>query len=130
MLPEGAFTIPIEDRDPDHYYMIMAGQTMIFPFVVPMFSSISIETVHVLENSQDWSISAWFSDKPLDYVEFERNDKFNEHKLMRVQRLYEIWDQLILPENDPRLGLMPGTYYLNIKNLQNRPNTFKAAFSA
>jgi hypothetical protein len=130
MLPPGVYIIPIEDRDPDHYYMVGPGQTMIFPFIVPAFSSILIETIHVLDNSQDWSLSAWFSSKPLDDMEFARDDSLNEHKLTRVQRGYEIWDKLILTENDTRIGLMPGTYYLNIKNLQNRNNTYKAQFSS
>lgn len=131
MLPEGTHIISIEDRDPDHYYMIMPGQTMIFPFKIPLMGCQTVETVHVLEEAQDWSLACWFSAKPLDNMLFERIDHWNEHKMQRVMRKFEIWDELILPEKDPRVGLSAfPVYYFNIRNLQNRPNTFKAAFSS
>lgn len=131
MLPEGTQIIPIADRDPDHYYMIMPGQTLVFPFKIPMLGSHTIEHVHVLDEAQDWTISCWFSEKPLDNVLFERVDHWNEHKLGRVTRKFELWDELVLSEDDTRIGLSAfPVYYVNIRNLQNRINTFKLVFSS
>ncbi len=130
MLPEGTFIIEIEDRDPDEYYMIYPGQTIIFPFKIPMFSSQTIQHLHVLENSQDWSLACWFSEKPLDRMLFERIDNWNEHKLQRIIREFEIWDELVAEPPHTKVALNSHqTYYVNIRNLQNKANTFKLSFS-
>lgn len=131
MLPPGTFIIEVEDRDPDSYYQIQAGQTFIFPFTVPLFSSIHIGALHTMESAQDWSMSCWVSEKPLDCLQFQFDDMWNEHKMGRILREYEIWDQLVLGEGDARKGLEAGkTYYFNVRNLQNRYNQFKLMFSA
>jgi hypothetical protein len=121
-------TILPAERDNYGQYAIAAGQTTIFPFAIPMFGSLQLTIAHLLPSSQDFSIDIWISDAPLDGLLLR--DGFGHIKANRRAEHYTIYDAFLKRgDDDDRLFLPSGkSYYLNVKNLQNRHNTFQLDF--
>lgn len=118
-----------EDRDPDGLYQIGSGHQHIFPFTVPFMGRQTILMKHALVNSQDFSISVWFSEAPGDKVIFSMDDSWDIFTLSRGERSFDIWSHGDAPTPESK-QLDPGkTYYVNLHNLQNRPNGYQLTFS-
>lgn len=121
-------TFKPEDRDQDGLYAIPPGTIHIFPFEVPFMGQQLITMRHYMPGSQDWSITAWFTKKPLDGTLFPNLDNWDDFRLATVDREYPIWAAGSDAESE--VYLEPGhTYYLNLRNLQNRPNGYFLNFS-
>lgn len=117
-------TIPMDQQDSFGQYVIPPGHIHVFPFEISMFSSVTLEMTHIFPNSQDFSIVAWITEKPLDGLVL--NQQVGHFKLIRRQTVFEIHDAFLKQEDDDRLFLQSGrTYYVNVKNLQNRQNAYE-----
>ena len=106
-MPPGTTILSPEDRDYDGYYHILPGHTHIFKFIVPSFGLNKIGVAHVMSGTQDWSLDCW---------------------IPRVMKEFEIWDEKVAPEGTLTLP-SNRIFYINVKNLQNRDNTYKLVFS-
>ena len=117
-----------EERDSYGQYRILPGHTNIFEFSVPMFGSLEVKIAHILPNSQDFSIDCWISETPLDGLVLGQG--FGHHKAHRRADKFEFYDSYLrADEDDPRLFLDSfRTYYMNVKNLQNRINAYELDF--
>lgn len=118
-------TFQPDQRDSFGQYVILPGHIHIFPFTVPMFGKVSLELTHILTNSQDFSICAWVSERPLDRMVLQQG--IGHFKLIRRQTIFEINDQFLKQgDDDHRLFLESGrTFYVNVKDLQNRQNAYE-----
>lgn len=124
ILPPGTKIITSLYREQDYYYNIDPGWTYIFEFNIKELSRTLIDIGHFFENSQDYSISCWFSRKPLDDVMFMDKDDMSIFSIARNQlRKFSFSDIIVCEENEVCLN-SSFTYYLNIKNLQNKLNQF------
>lgn len=128
-LPMGTYLIEGEYIDPDGLYQIGPGNTFIFKFRVEPFGKTTINLSHKLNNTQDMTLNAWFSKKPLVEPLFSGNPALNNFKLVRRRQTFEFWDELVYAGDDTKILLDAGRdYYINIKNLQNSNNGFKLTF--
>ena len=127
-MPPGTTILSPEDRDYDGYYHILPGHTHIFKFIVPSFGLNKIGVAHVMSGTQDWSLDCWISSSPLDGVQFSKNADMNHFGIPRVMKEFEIWDEKVAPEGTLTLP-SNRIFYINVKNLQNRDNTYKLVFS-
>lgn len=117
-----------EQRDSYGQYQILAGHTHVFEFRVPMFGQITLGVAHILPNSQDFSIDFWVSEKPLDSLVLEHG--FGHHRAKRRADRFTIFDSYLKAgDEDERMFLdSHKTYYVNVKNLQNRTNAYELDF--
>lgn len=116
-------------RDSYGQYQILAGHTHVFEFQVPMFGSLNLKIAHLMPNSQDFSLDFWVSDQPLDGLQLERG--FGHFRAKRRADQFTIHDSYLRAgEDDERMFLdSHKTYYVNVKNLQNRVNAYELDFS-
>ena len=130
MLPDGVFEISEPNRDEDGYYMLGAGITHVFPFVVPRDGRIALSFVHHVPGTQDLSIRCWFSARPFAEALF-REDHVDVFAMPRLGRTIEIWDNLLVPEGDARLCLPAAQrVFFNVSNMQNSTNGYRLEFAA
>ena len=117
-----------DQRDSFGQYSISAGATHVFPFNVPMLGCLKISTAHIFPNSQDFSIDMWVTSQPLDGIAMYYG--INHTKASRRTTEYLVYDQLLMTdETDERLFLASNqTFYVNVKNLQNRINAYELTF--
>jgi hypothetical protein len=120
-----------EARDEGGFYFLPAGMTHVFPFRVPFLSSIKVEIAHLLPNSQDWSIDVWFSTKPLDGLLFARDASLSHFNPTRRLTGVEIYDELLRASREDDRAFQPSSadLYINVKNLQNKQNTYRLVFT-
>lgn len=122
-------TIPMDQQDSFGQYQILPGHIHVFPFQIPMFGSIKLEMTHIYPNSQDFSICTWITEEPLDGMVLQQG--VGHFKLIRRQSIFEIYDSFLEGEDDDRLFLKSGrTYYVNVKDLQNRQNAYELFLDA
>lgn len=121
-------TFEPNDRDPDGMYAIPSGTVHVFPFQVPVMGQQLITMRHHFPSAQDWSISAWFTKKPLDGTLFPNLDNWDDFRMSTDDREYPIWAEGSPEESEVYLPPLT-TYYLNVKNLQNRDNGYILTFS-
>lgn len=117
--------IPPEERDPYGQYSIQNGYTHVLPFTIPLLGRVEFILAHILPNSQDFSLDMWITTKPLDGLVLQVG--FGHFKPLRRADKYVIYDQFLKTDkDDPRLFLESGkTYYMNVKDLQNRKNAYQ-----
>jgi hypothetical protein len=118
----------VDQRDPYGQYAILPGHTHVFELRVPMFGSVELTVAHILPNSQDFSIDVWISEEPLDGLVL--NPGFGHHRAKRRADKFMIHDSFLkVDREDDRLFLdSHKTYYVNVKNLQNRKNAYQLDF--
>jgi hypothetical protein len=113
-----------EDRDNWGQYQILSGQTHVFAFTVPINGTVNIGVSHILPNSQDYSLDVWISEEPLDGLVLQNG--FGHYKPTRRLREFLINDMFTEMRGDDKMFLIPArTYYVNVKNLQNRVNGYE-----
>lgn len=123
MGPEIKFFSP-DERDSFGQYQILPGNTHVFSFQVAMNGSVNIQLAHILPNSQDNSIVSWISEQPLDGQVLKVG--FGHHRLSRRMTEFTIYDMFTEMRDDTRMFLIPlQTYYVNVKNTQNRTNAYE-----
>lgn len=112
-------------RDTFGQYEILPGHVHVFSFSIPLLGSIDIEAAHILPNSQDFSIDLWISSDPLDGLLLGQD--IGHFALIRRQTQFQIYDEFLKTgDEDQRLFLSSGrTFFINIKNLQNRKNAYE-----
>ncbi len=129
-LPEGTVIFTPDNRDDDGYYMIMPGQSYLFPCRVPFLGTLTITAIHTGTGGQDFSLDTWFSLKPLGQSLYLGRSNLDNFRLGRLVRTFVIWDNLSVNPGDGRAGAPSNVdIYLNIKNQSNSTNTFKLTFS-
>ena len=112
------------DRDNWGQYQILSGQTHVFEFQVPINGSVTVGVAHILPNSQDYSLDVWVSEEPLDGLVLQQG--FGHYKPIRRVREFQIYDMFTEMRGDDKMFLIPArTYYVNVKNLQNRMNGYE-----
>jgi hypothetical protein len=124
-------------RCPTTYYTICQEQVHVFAFEVYPYQCTKLTITHTapLEASQDYSLQAWFSNNPLDYELFAFQDNYvSPIGVLRRAMTIPIYDKNIVhpsiyAPDRCKLALDPGTYYFNVKNLQNRVNNYRLQFS-
>ena len=118
-------TIEPDQRDSFGQYMIQPNTVTIFPFSIPLLQGLKLSAVHIYPNSQDFSIDMWITSQPLDGLQLFHG--FNHFKPSRRTTEFLIFDSFLKKDQyDHRLFLPSGqTFYLNVKNLQNRINAFQ-----
>lgn len=114
-----------EDRDSFGQYEIPPNNIHIFSFAVPMFGSVTLQTSHILPNSQDFSIDLWISSEPLDGLVLRSG--LGHYALIRRQREIIIYDELLKSNDEDSRFFLPSetTFFINMKNLQNRKNAYE-----
>ena len=117
--------IPIESRDSFGQYIIGPGETHVFPFTFEFLGGLTIQSRHIQLNSQDFSLDLWVSGSPLDDLLLTRG--LGHIKLSRVHDDRLIRDELLKPSPDHEGLYLPSgiTYYVNVKNLENRQNAYE-----
>lgn len=121
--------ISMDQQDSFGQYVILPGHIHVFSFQIPMFGSVKLEMTHIFPNSQDFSICAWITEEPLDGMVLQQG--VGHFKLIRRQSLFEIHDEFLKGKDDDRLFLKSGrTYYVNVKDLQNRQNAYELFLDA
>lgn len=121
--------ISLDQRDSYGQYRILPGHTNVFEFSIPMLGSLEIRIAHIFPNSQDFSIDLWISERPLDGLVLEQG--FGHHAANRRADKFEIFDILLKANDEDRRLFLDSskTYYMNVKNLQNKANAYELDFS-
>lgn len=130
MRPDVTIFTP-EQRDEGGYYILPAGVTHVFPFRIPFLGSLKVEVAHLLPNSQDWSVDVWFSERPLDGLLFRTDASLVHFNPTRRLTGPLVYDELLRTGNDDIRTFLPSSadFYVNVKNLQNKQNTYMLRFS-
>lgn len=120
--------IPPSSRDSFDQYVIQPNSIMSFEFQIPTFGSLGLQLTHIYPNSQDLTINCWITSSPLDGLMLETG--FGHFKPTRRSTNFVILDSFLKRDQyDDRLFLTSGrTWYLNVRNLQNKLNGFQASF--
>lgn len=121
-LPQNVHFVNYNEIDPNGYYSLKPGETLIFPWI--HFDTTEISLVNTMENSQDFSIQAWLSRKPLDGVLFPFISYMNYIQVPSNGRSITITSK-----KGDDLFLESGDYFLNVKNMDNEANSFRVLFS-
>lgn len=122
-------TVPVPlvvfpDLAPTGYYMAASGQTVVFPFALPAAGVITINVIQQI-GTQDFTLRAWVSFEPngisasaISNIEFWHPN----HTPNTIVAAYDLSGPPPLATR--LLPLLPGNYFLNVQNLENRNNVF------
>ncbi len=130
-LPPNVKFYPVWKRIPTDHYPLQIGYTHVFEFRIKPLSFTELAFAMVGEEGQDFSIEMSISEKPLNDFLFTKYTSFNFIHLSRPVQTVQIWDQLMVsPYDKKRLNLSADkSYFINLKNLQNKPNGYILRFS-
>jgi hypothetical protein len=116
------------DRSKDDRYAIPGGVNHVFSFqILPRkHSNITLALTQLEPPTQQFSVHAWLSRRPLDKILFENNPAMNPIKLTLVPKSIIIWDVQMTDLDPGALTLDPMlTYYVNVRNMQSGQNAYK-----
>ena len=130
VLPENVSYIDYSDFSSDGYYSLQPGETKIFPWEVEPSGHTDITLVQTDLNTQDHTVQAWLSHEPLDYVMYPNVGYMNWMDIQRTGTIVSIYDSSDLSSKNQIFRARTKTsYYLNVKNMANEPNSFRVIFS-
>lgn len=117
---------------PEHYYQIAGSQTLWHKLQFEPGTVTQISTAHTnFMKNQNWSLRLWISNQPLG-VSVTR-EPFPQRTFvnpLKVPVRFGIYDLAYgaAPDVSDMIWLHPATpeltYYVNIRNLENKPNAF------
>jgi hypothetical protein len=106
------------------YYEILAGQVAVFPFTLAPNGQIVINVVQQ-QGTQDHTIRVWVSKEPYGtsvVLNPQNVTYWNPNHI--ANQIVTVFDTTMPqhPAVQTPLALLPGDYFLNIQNLENRSN--------
>lgn len=118
--------------DPNHYYQIEGSQILIHAFQIPVKGRVVFSAAHTnFFKNQNWSIRMWISEVPRgESFTYEPNPVLSYVAPLKNPVKFGLFDIELgkVDADTDVIWLKPGassvTYYLNIQNMEVRPNAF------
>lgn len=127
--------VKIDERVEGGWYTIEHDQNIAFEANLPSGGEIMFTVLHTDLDAQDWSLRLWFSDSPGggELFSFGSPVLFGGDGNINVpRRATTICIQALdAPTNkySTPFRLPPGTYWVNVENLENDVNGFRLVFA-
>lgn len=117
---------------PEHYYQIEGSQTLWHPLPLEPGTVTQISAAHTsFFKNQNWSLRLWISNQPLGVSVTREPTPSRAHvQPLKTPVRFGLYDLAYgaAPVVPDMIWIHPATpeltYYVNIRNLENRPNSF------
>lgn len=117
-------------RNDDDHYEVNSGSGRTFAIEVEAGQALQIRVVLTKDTQQDWSLRCWVSDKmngnPVIDV-MPNEPVWHAHR--SAQFFMTVFDEALPRPETQHMELPPGSYFLNILNLTNAPNSFSLSLT-
>lgn len=119
------YPVDLTTRNDEDHYEVHSGSARAFAIEVEPGQSLQIRVVMTKESQQDWSLRCWVSNIVAGNPVIDLNP--NEpiwHAHRDAQFYMTVYDEALPRPTTQHMELPPGSYFLNVLNLTNAPNSF------